>query len=110
MRQYLIDEISKRDIEKIRKYLDEHAYSSDIDDIYWVFLDDEQLSIAQREHEKCKPHFFSIEVGKDFVKFEFLIRSRNSMRCKCIDYATPFQRDFILHFCDKMIATLGIRT
>ena len=49
-------------------------------------------------------------VGDDFVRFEFLIRSRETMRCTCIGYATRQQRDFILAFADRLVEDLAIRT
>jgi hypothetical protein len=49
-------------------------------------------------------------VGDDFVRFEFLIRSRETMRCACIGYATRVQRDFILAFADRLVEELALRT
>jgi hypothetical protein len=37
------------------------------------------------------------------VRFEFLIPSRETMRCACIGYATRLQRDFILGYADGMV-------
>ena len=66
-------------------------------------------------HRDCRPFRFAVEVGEkevgdSFLRFEFLIRSREKMRCTCIDYATRQQRDFILAYADRLVAALALRT
>jgi hypothetical protein len=115
MRQYSLDEISKQDIPRLREYLNEHAQASRLADIWWVDLPEDLLSPEQFSHEKCRPFRFAVElgemeVGDSFVRFEFLIRSRETMRCACLGYATRPQRDFILAFADRLVADLALRT
>jgi hypothetical protein len=110
MRQYLLDEISRSDIHRIRDYLGEHAQASGLQDVWWVDLQDDLLGPDQFEHQECQPFRFAIELGDDFLRFEFLIRSRNTMRCSCIDYATRQQRDFILAFAERLIDELELKT
>ncbi len=110
MRQYLLDEIRRSDIPRIRDYLAEHAQASGLQDIWWVDLQDDLLGPVQFEHQDCQPFRFAIELGDDFLRLEFLIRSRNTMRCSCIDYATRQQRDFILAFADRLIDELELKT
>jgi hypothetical protein len=68
------------------------------------------LSPEQFSHVDCRPFRFAVELGDDFVRFEFLIRSRETMRCSCIGYATRVQRDFILAFADRLVEELPLRT
>ena len=115
MRQYQLDEISKSDIPRVREYLHEHAQASRLNDIWWVDLAEDLLSPEQFSHRDCQPFRFAVEVGEmevgdSFVRFEFLIRSRETMRCACIGYATRQQRDFILAFADRMVEDLALRT
>ena len=110
MRQYLLDEISRADLPRLRDYLDEHAIRSSLDDIWWVDLEDDLLNPVQFEHRSCRPYRFAVEVGENFVRFEFLIRSRETMRCPCIGYATSAQRAFILGFADRLVEDLALRT
>ncbi len=49
-------------------------------------------------------------VGDSFVRFEFLIRSEQTMRCACVSYATRQQRDFILGYADRLVQELALRT
>lgn len=110
MRQYLLDELRRPDIPRIRDYLHEHARASGLEDIWWVELADDLLNETQQAHTQCRPFVFGIELGKDFLKFEFLIRSRQTMRCPCIGYATREQRDFILAFADRLVRDLSLST
>ncbi len=110
MRQYLIDELGKSQIEQIIHYLTEHAEPSSVDGLFWVDIPDDLLAEAQFTHEKCKPFCFSIEVGEDYVKLELLIRSKQTLHCTCIQYASKAQREFILGFAEKMLSEKGIRT
>ncbi len=110
MKQYLLDEIPRDDIARVRDYLNQHANAAGIADIWWVDLQEDLLSPEQFDHRDCQPHRFAVEVGDDFVRFEFLIRSLQTMRCSCIAYATRQQRDFILAYADRLVAELGLRT
>jgi len=110
MRQYLLDEISRDDLPRVRDYLNEHAKPSRLGDVWWVDLQEDLLSPLQFEHRDCRPYRFAVEVGDHFVRFELLIRSEQTMRCPCIGYATRSQREFILGFADRLVETLNLRT
>jgi len=110
MRQYLLDEISQNDLPRIRAYLGEHAIPSALADVWWVEIHEDLLSPEQFKHRDCRPFRFAVEVGDCFVRCEFLIRSRQTMRCSCIAYATRQQRDFILAFADRLVADLALKT
>jgi hypothetical protein len=110
MRQYLLDEITRQDIPRVREYLDQHAQAAGLEDIWWVDLPEDLLSPEQFSHRDCQPFRFAVELGQNFVRFEFLIRSLQTMRCSCIGYATRQQRDFILAFADRLVENLALRT
>jgi hypothetical protein len=110
VRQYLLDEISRQDIPRVRAYLHEHAAASSLEDIWWVDLPEDLLSPEQFEHRGCRPFRFAVELGENFVRFEFLIRSRETMRCTCVGYATRQQRDYILAQADRLLEDLALRT
>ncbi len=110
MRQYLLDEIARGDLPRVRQYLHEHALPSSLEGIWWVDLPEDLLSPEQFAHRQCRPFRFAVELGEDFVRFELLIRSRETMRCACLGYATRPQRDFILGYADEMVEALALRT
>ncbi len=110
MRTYLIDELSPTKTGEIRKFLEEHAIRSSLNQIFWVRIPDDLLSEMQFQHNKCKPHVFALELGSDWVKLELFVRTLKSLRCDCPGYCTGQQRNFILNFADGMIAQLDIDT
>jgi hypothetical protein len=110
MRQYQLDEIPRKDIPRVREYLNQHAVAAGLEGIWWVDLQEDLLSPDQFSHQDCRPFRFAIEVGDDFVRFEFLIRSLKTMRCSCIGYATRQQRDFIMAYADRLVEDLALRT
>ena len=110
MRQYLLDEISRPDIPRVRDYLQDHALASSLEDLWWVDLPEDLLSPEQFAHPDCRPFRFAVELGDNFLRFEFLIRSEQTMRCACIGYATRQQSDFILAFADRLVEDLALKT
>jgi hypothetical protein len=110
MRHYQLDEISRNDISRVSEYLNQHAAAAGLEGLWWVDLSEDLLSPEQFSHRDCRPFRFAVEVGDHFVRFEFLIRSLQTMRCSCIGYATRQQRDFILAFADRLVEELRLRT
>jgi len=108
MKSFIIDEISKKDMEKIRQFLKENSLKSSLDAIFWVSLPEDILNEEQYSHETCKPHVFAVELGQDWVKMEFLIRNLSDMKCTCTGYCTRQQRDFILNFAEHLTLELDI--
>ncbi len=110
MKSYLIDEISKEGMGKIKDYLAKNALKSSLTEIFWVKVPDDLLSEKQFEHKACYPHVFAIELGQNWVKFEFYVRSLHNMRCTCPAYCTRSQQEFVINYANKMIESLQIRT
>ena len=110
MRSYLIDEISSSDMDKISEFLKKNAIKSSLGQILWVRMPDNLLNDIQAEHQDCRPHVFSAELGPDWIKLEFYVRSLKKMRCTCPAYCTDPQRDFIINFAHDMIEQMGIKT
>lgn len=110
MRSYLLDELSRDDLEKVLEYLNEEARPSALGDLFWVDLPEEFLTPEQRDHDHCRPHRFAVEVGDDSLRLEFLIRPVEGLRCHCSGMADPNQRDYIIAWGDKMIADLELST
>ena len=110
MRSYMIDEINSSDIEKINAFLNENAVSSSLDQLFWVKIPQDLLSEIQFQHKDCQPHAFAVELGDDWVKLEFLIRSMKNMQCTCPAYCTEQQQKFIIKFALGMLEQLGVST
>jgi len=110
MRAYLIDEIPHSDMEKITDFLQKNAINSNLDQIFWVRIPEDLLSGAQFSHHECRPFAFAVELGDDWVKLEFLIRSQPNIRCDCSGYCNAQQMDFVIKFAHNMLDRLKIRT
>jgi hypothetical protein len=110
MRQYVIDEIQKKDMERVRVYLADRCQATALTEIFWLELPPDLLSPLQWEHQDCGPFYLALEIGKDFVKFEFLVRARNKFRCDCFQYANPAQEAFLLQFVHMLIEDLALKT
>ncbi len=104
MRQYVVDELRKNEMDRVRQYLERYCeQAAGINRLYWLQIPDELLSSTQLEHASCAPFCVGIETTDDSVIFEMLVRSRQKLRCSCIAYASEGQRQFILGFADRLL-------
>ena len=109
MKQYVIDELRPVDFEKIKKHMDENYGSSEIDGIYWIPVDRQYLTSEQAEHTDCGPHYTVMVLEQNMLACEFLVRTKNRVRCSCMGYANEVQRNWIIRFADNIFDTLEIK-
>jgi len=109
MKQYVIDEIRSEDYEKIRAYFDKKFDSCAIDGVYWLALDPAVLNKTQAGHLKCRPFYLVMELEPTRISCELLVRTRNSVRCDCMGYATDEQFLWLVHKTDIMLDELDIK-
>ena len=110
MKQYVIDELRPADHKKIKAYLDENFGSSGVDGIYWIPIDQNNLTAVQAEHKKCRPFYLAIELEPHLISCELLVRSRNRIKCNCIGYVTEKQRNWLIRFVDLIFDQLELKT
>jgi len=110
MKQYVIDELRPDDYKNLKAHLDEKFNPSDIDGIYWIPLDKENLTDIQAEHTECQPFYFAIELNPGILACELLVRTKSRVRCDCISYATEKQLSWLIRFLDGILDKLGIIT
>jgi hypothetical protein len=109
MRQVLINELNKDEVQKAKEFLDANGRAGAVNGLYWMQIPKDLLGEAQAGHESCGPFAFAIELGDDFVSFELLVRSESNLHCSCTCYATSVQRDFLLTVMDRLVSEQGIR-
>ncbi|MCE5243268.1 MAG: hypothetical protein LLF99_08735 [Desulfobacteraceae bacterium] len=109
MKQYVIDQLRESDYERIRDFLNESAEKTALEDLYRVELPENLYSPVQAEHGSCRPYYFAVSLDRNQVAFELLVRSREVIRCNCIAYALPVQRDYIIGYADRMLDLLEIK-
>ncbi|MGM0426559.1 MAG: hypothetical protein ACQEQ7_04910 [Thermodesulfobacteriota bacterium] len=110
MRAYLIDELSSPDMKKITTFLQKVAIRSSLEQIFWIPIPLDMLSKVQFIHTECQPHVFAVELGDDWIKVEFFVRTLKTMRCDCPGYCTRQQREYVLSFTNGMLEQLAIST
>lgn len=107
MRSYLIEEIEPGRLQALAGHLQQNGYQGPIEDIFWFELPWEVLNQVQQEHlQDCGPYIVSLELGKDWLKLELLIRARNTFRCSCISYADSRQRGFSISVLEDILSKL----
>jgi hypothetical protein len=109
MKQYVIDQFSPEDYNNVKDYLDKHFSNSGIDGIYWIPIDDNLLTEVQKDHKDCSPFFFAIEIVPNRMSCELLVRTKNRMRCDCIQHATELQRNWLIAYADSIFERLNIK-
>ncbi len=113
MRNYLIEDLVDEHFNKIKEHLAGQGYAGPIEDIFYLPLPEALLTEEQKEHrEECGPHILCLEAIEDLagnkLKMELLVRGQSKIRCSCITYCTPEQRNHMLDFLDEMIKGLDI--
>lgn len=103
MRQIVIDELSPMELDNIDSYLKRSITLGPMVGLYWLVLPSDLHSAAQQGHDDHGPFYMAVEVERDKVRFELLVRSQSNLHCTCIAYATSAQRQFVLDFIDRMI-------
>jgi len=99
----LLTENQSMDYDRLKEYLQNNAVSAALEGMYWISLPEDVIAKAQQGHEKCGPFVFAVELGRDSVTFELLVRSSANLHCSCTSYATAKQRQFVLDFFDAMV-------
>ncbi|MBU0962230.1 MAG: hypothetical protein KKH60_11890 [Proteobacteria bacterium] len=110
MRQFVVDDLSPMERDNIDSYLKRNLKTGPMIGLYWIVLPPEILTKTQKEHESCSPFYFGVEVERDGVRFELLVRSNAHLHCDCIAHATPEQRQHVLNFIDTMLEQEMIRS
>jgi len=107
--QFKVDKLSKDEVKRLEEVLQQKTRPSPLGGLFWIEIPFEKLAPVQKEHLKsCGPHYFAVELGEDFISFEFLVRNFNRVRCDCITPATPEQKLFLLDWAKRIFALAGV--
>jgi hypothetical protein len=108
MKQYVIDQLRPDDYFRIKAYLDMNLRQSGIPEIYWLILPRDLLDGIQADHAGCQPFYFALELSQTALSCELLVRSLNRVRCDCMGYASPEQRNWLIQTVDDIGSQLEI--
>ena len=103
MRQFVIDELSPLEQDNLDSYLKRSLKPGPMVGIFWLVLPEDLYGDAQHGHQECGPFYFAVDLGKQRLSFEMLVRSAGNLHCTCIAWATKAQRQFVLEFIDHML-------
>lgn len=107
MKSYLIDELSRGQVEQLVQSLHAQGYKSPIDGLFWLPVPEHLLTEEQKEHHQgCGPYIMSLETGKTWIKLELLVRSTETIRCTCIAYANKEQQAYALEWLDTLMENM----
>jgi hypothetical protein len=109
MKQYVIDDIRAGDLVKLKDCLDRLSNKSCFDGLYWIPLQVDLLTDEQKNHNDCQPYYFALELVDNRLCCELLVRTNQTIRCKCMGYATEQQRNWLINFIDGIIENLRIK-
>lgn len=110
MKQYVIDELRPADHQKIKTDLEANFTVKGFDGLFWIPLDQEQLTEIQKTHTECQPFYFALELFPDRLACELLVRAQQRVRCHCIQYATEKQRNWLIQKVEAIFDRLEIIT
>lgn len=110
MRQFVVDDLSPMERDNIDSYLKRSLKMGPMIGLYWMVLPDNLLNTTQKSHGDCGPFYLGVELKKDAVCFELLVRSNAHLHCECIAHATVEQRQYLLDFLDTMLHEEQIRS
>jgi hypothetical protein len=108
MKQYVVDELRPEDHTKIKGFLDQQYAVPGFEGLYWIPIDEALLDGVQRAHDDCRPFYFALELSPDRLACELLVRTKQQIRCECIQYATENQRNWLIALVDAALAELKI--
>ncbi len=109
MKQYVIDELQPSDQERLKSYLESVCGPAEVENLYWLPLDESLYTSTQAAHRDCQPFYAAIRLEPGAVGIEFLIRTKKRIRCSCMAYATAEQTRWLMSQLDGMLAQLEIR-
>ena len=110
MKQYIIDELRAADFNSLKIYLAKHYKPAAMDGILWIPLAGHLLTEAQKAHQECQPHYLAVDLDENRLALELLVRTKSTMRCDCICYASEAQRNWVFELIDDIFNQLGIMT
>ena len=106
----MIDELRPADYKSLKSYLENHFGQDPLDGIFWIPVDGGLLTDVQKAHRSCQPHYFTVDLNENQLACEFLVRTKNQMRCDCMRYATKMQRNWLIELIDHIFNQLKILT
>lgn len=109
MRIYTIDQLRTEDTRSLEEWLDESGLRGGVEGIYWLPVPDAMLTPLQAEHlDSCGPYRMALEVDKEALHLELLVRGLGRISCGCVAFASQPLRDHMISFVEDTLRELQI--
>ena len=103
MRSLIIDELSPMERDNIESWLKRNLAPGPLPGLFWLEIPEDLLEGEQGAHPAHGPFRFSLELTRDSLRLELLIRNSAALHCSCTAYASARQRHFALETLDWML-------
>lgn len=91
-------------LDKIKAYFTQLEFSSSIPGLYWLPVPEEMLTNVQTEHLiSCGPYALALEITKEGLILETLVRAQNQLHCGCISFATEQLAQHMLNYLNLIL-------
>jgi hypothetical protein len=108
MKQYVVDTLRLQEYERLKKILEARHGAAALGGIYWIPVPESLYTPDQSLHTGCTPHVVALDLSETRLSCEFLIRTRKTMHCACMGYATEAQRNWIVDMVDALLEEAGV--
>ncbi len=108
MREIVITELAPEAVARLEAALKERGWAASLDRLYWLPLAMEDLTAEQQCHRDCGPHALALEMTRDGLRLELLVRARNRLHCSCIAPCQPWQIARVAEQLDQLLVACGI--
>ena len=109
MRTYTIDQLEEADTAAINSRLLDMELQAGLEGVYWLPVPHEMLTPAQTRHfDSCGPYCLALEVERNAVHMELLVRGMGRIRCECLSFASQELRNHMIDYLEGMLKELGI--
>ncbi len=109
MRSYYIDGLEEQQLEKITELLTSMNLHDSMPGLFWLPIPKDMYTPIQDEHAKqCGPFVMALEIERDALRLELLVRARNALHCNCVAYAAPSLQMHMMRYVEELCKKLEI--
>ncbi len=109
MRSYLVEGLEQEQLKKLDDLLSQMQLNGSMLGLFWLPIPATMHTSLQDEHVKeCGPYVMGLEIKRDAVQLEFLVRARNALHCHCVAYASPELQMHMMRYVEELFTKLNI--
>ena len=107
MDRVVFDQVSPQALKNAENQLKQAGFGSSFPDIFWLAVPAEFLSKMQQEHApECGPYMLAVEITRNSLVLETLVRASNRLHCNCM---APAPAALISQMSDYLTSLLNFK-